>query len=1032
MLPTKTVRKVRTATKASADKSSIKFTMEKNNPFPGLRPFRYEESHLFFGREGQIDEVVKKLTDHKFVAVIGTSGIGKSSFMYCGLLPILYGDYKTEQSSQWDISICRPGIAPIKNLADALSESELKNVEEEKHEIVKNMNFLSLRGSSNGLVELVKNRFRTEQKNYLIFIDQFEELFRFKNTDDNAVDEAAAFIKLLTEAVTQTEVPIYVVVTMRSDFVGDCSQFPRLTMLINDSQFLIPQMIREEKKQAILGPVSVMGGKIDDRLVQQILNDVGDNADALPIMQHALMRTWDFWQKTGDSDSMNLGHYEAIGGMKKALSVHANEAYNELNEKQKKICEKIFKTITEKGEEGRGVRRPAKLSEIAVIASAPMEEVAEVVDHFRQPGKTLLMPPFTVKLNENSVIDISHESLMRIWVMLNKWVEEESESVKLYLRLAEAAEMHQLGKAGLWRPPDLQIALNWQAEQNPSAVWGLRYHKAYERTMLFLEFSKKEFEREQINKEKMQRRRLIAARITALILGLGAIVAFLFFIYGEQQRREAEKQKAEATKQSKIAQEQATLAHNESIKARESEQKALEQKQIAEEETEKAIESEKRAQEQKRLAELATKDALRQKALAVEAQNLALTEERKAYNLRMLSIAKSMAIKSVSLTDKEQKGLVAQQAYQFNKEHGGKDLDPDVFDAMYNATKALGDSSFKPLKGHTQNVRALSTTLTGKYIYSAGSDGKINRWDPKDANGSRQTVGETMNLVHKAMALSPNNKLLASGGDYNYLQVFDLDKIGSKPKIIKSKTTETWFVGFTPDSKGLVSVGNDKKIFYWDLESNLPTQITSSDTKINTLALSPMGSNLIIVGKANGEISIIDRDKNNEISVLHTDNASIVSLAFSKNGKLLAAGNEKGMVRIFDMTTRTLFTSLSGHTARVNNIRFNNDGDRLATGSFDKTVRLWNLLNIYDPPIVLKDHDDWVWSIEFSPDGNKLLAGCKDNQIKVWPTKIDLMKNIICDKITRNLNSKEWEQFVGDDINYRKTCLDKPKGNGVK
>jgi WD40 repeat protein len=1025
MLSTKSAKKVTPAERKPMLKEPAKVGIETNNPFPGLRPFRYEESHLFFGREGHIDEVIKKLTEHRFVAVLGTSGIGKSSFMYCGLLPIMYGDLKSELASQWDIAVCRPGISPIKNLSDSLSQNELKQEQdEERHEMIRDMNFMTIRGSSNGLVDLIGKKYEAEHKNQLIFIDQFEELFRFKNTDDQSTDEASAFIKILTEAVAQKEVPIYVVITMRSDFVGDCSQFPRLTALINDSQFLIPQMVRDEKKLAILGPVSVMGGKIDDKLVQEILNDVGDNADALPIMQHALMRTWDYWKRNGDSDYMDISHYQAIGGMKNALSVHANEVFNELNETQKKICEKIFKTITEKGDEGRGVRRPAKLKDIAIIANAPVEEVTGVVDHLRQPGKTLLMPPYTIKLTENSVIDISHESLMRIWVMLNKWVDEEAESVKMYLRLAEAGEMHQLGKAGLWRPPDLQIALNWQAEQNPSAVWGLRYDNAYERTMLFLEFSKKEYEREQIMKEKMQRRRLIAARITALILGLGAVVAFLFFIYGEQQRREAEKQKAEARKQSIVAQEQAKLAKKESANARESEKQALAQKKIALMETERALQNE-------RIAELATKNALIQKARAEQAHKIALTEERKAYNMRMLSIAKSMAIKSVSLTDKEQKGLVAQQAYIFNKEHGGKELDPDVFDAMYNAVKALGDSTFKPLRGHTQNVRALTSTLTGQYIYSAGSDGKINRWDPKKEDGSKQLIGEVPNLVHKAMAVSPDNKYLVSGGDYSYLQLFDLTTVGSKPKILKAKTTETWFLGFTPDSKGIISAGNDKKIVYWDLETNTPTELSTSDAKINTIAISPTG-NFIVVGKGSGEITILDRGNNNAISQLYMDAASIVSLAFSKNGMLLAAGNEKGVVRLWDMTSKVLISSLTGHTARVNNIRFSNDGERLATGSFDKTVRVWNVLNIFDPPIVLRDHDDWVWSIEFSPDGNKLLAGCKDNKIKVWPTKIELMKDIVCGKVNRNLNKKEWEQFVADDVTYQKTCLDKPKGEGIK
>ncbi|HEY8402509.1 MAG TPA: hypothetical protein VIK89_14675 [Cytophagaceae bacterium] len=1013
--------------------SGTKTTIEKANPFPGLRPFRYEESHLFFGREGQIDEVVKKLVDHRFVAVVGTSGIGKSSFMYCGLLPILYGDYKTEFSSQWEVAICRPGVSPIKNLSDAISENELKQqTEEERKEIVRNMNYLTLRGSSNGLVELIRQKARKEPKNYLIFIDQFEELFRFKNTDEHATDEAAAFIKLITEAAIQKEVPVYVVITMRSDFVGDCSQFPKLTMLINDSQFLIPQMVREEKKMAILGPIAVMGGKIDDHLVQQILNDVGDNADALPIMQHALMRTWDYWQRTSDSiEAMDISHYEAIGGMKKALSVHANEAYNELNEKQKKICEKIFKTITEKGEEGRGVRRPTKLKDIAVIAGAPMEEVIEVVDHFRKPGKTLLMPPYNIKLDENSVIDISHESLMRIWVMLNKWVEEEAESVKLYLRLAEAAEMHQLGKAGLWRPPDLQIALNWQAEQNPSPVWGLRYHNAYERTMLFLDFSKKEYEREQIMKEKMQRRRLIAARITAIVLGLGAVVAFLFFIYGEQQRREADKQRLEARKQSEEAQKQAIIAKKQSEIAQKNAEEAEKQTKIAIAAAELAEKNAKEANHQKLLAQLATDNALKEKEKAEQAHKIAITEERKAFNLRMLSIAKSMAIKSVSITEKDKKSLVAQQAYLFNKNHGGKPNDPDVYDAMYYAVKNVDDPTLASLKQHGQNVRSIASSKTGKHIYSAGSDGQIVKWDVKKKESSFTKVFEAPGMVHKAIAVSPDNKYLVSGGDYAYLQLFDLTTPGSNPKILKAKTTETWFVGFTPDSKGIISVGNDKKVLYWNLEKS--EEITTSDAKVNTIAISPV-NNDIVIGKGNGEIVMINRDNNNSQSLLFQDPQStpIVSLAYSKNGALLAAGNERGVVRIWDMSTKTLLASLPGHTARVNNIRFSNEGDKLATGSFDKTVRIWNMMSIYDPPIVLKDHDDWVWSIEFTPDGDKLLAGCKDGQIRVWPTNIELIKDILCDKVNRNLDAKEWEQFVGSDVKYERTCLDKPQGEGIK
>src|SRR5690606_22668491 len=94
------------------------------NPFPGLRPFGFEESHLFFGREGQSDEVLLNLARHRFTAVIGASGSGKSSLMYCGLIPILYGGFMTQAGADWTVLVTRPGISPIDNLAEAIVSKE--------------------------------------------------------------------------------------------------------------------------------------------------------------------------------------------------------------------------------------------------------------------------------------------------------------------------------------------------------------------------------------------------------------------------------------------------------------------------------------------------------------------------------------------------------------------------------------------------------------------------------------------------------------------------------------------------------------------------------------------------------------------------------------------------------------------------------------------------------------------------------------------------------------------------------------------
>src|ERR1043165_3829791 len=136
---------------------------------------------------------------------------------------------------------------------------------------------------------------------------------------------------------------------MRSDFLGDCSQFFELPEAINNGQYLIPRMTRDERREAISGPVAVGEGAISEPLVNQLLNDAGDSPDQLPIMQHALMRTWDYWlSRRRNGEGIEISDYDAIGGMGSALSRHADEAYEELSDEQKVIAERLFKGLTEK------------------------------------------------------------------------------------------------------------------------------------------------------------------------------------------------------------------------------------------------------------------------------------------------------------------------------------------------------------------------------------------------------------------------------------------------------------------------------------------------------------------------------------------------------------------------------------------------------------------------------------------------------------------------------------------------------------
>ena len=195
-------------------------------------------------------------------------------------------------------------------------------------------------------------------------------------------------------------------------------------------------------------------------LVTRLLNDVGDNPDQLSILQHALNRTWAYWENEGGAQGeLELQHYLAIGGMAQALDRHAEKAYGELGSAdQKDLAAQVFKALTDKTTDARGTRRPTRFATLSEITAAAPEELESVMAVFRKPSRSFLMPPLGEALTADTVIDISHESLMRVWKRLSDWGDAEARSAGIYTRLAERAARHALGKADLYTQLELDEA----------------------------------------------------------------------------------------------------------------------------------------------------------------------------------------------------------------------------------------------------------------------------------------------------------------------------------------------------------------------------------------------------------------------------------------------------------------------------------------------------------------------------------------------------------------------------------------------
>jgi hypothetical protein len=166
-----------------------------------------------------------------------------------------------------------------------------------------------LRRGPLGLVEVVDESLLGPETNLLVLVDQFEELFRYRSKGN--VDEAEAFVALLLASCAQRDVPIYIVITMRSDFLGDSALFRGLPETINDSQYLTPRLTREQIRAAIVGPAKVFSGDVEPALVNRLVNDVGPDSDQLPLLQHALMRMWERDGVTGKPEKRAGWHRPA-------------------------------------------------------------------------------------------------------------------------------------------------------------------------------------------------------------------------------------------------------------------------------------------------------------------------------------------------------------------------------------------------------------------------------------------------------------------------------------------------------------------------------------------------------------------------------------------------------------------------------------------------------------------------------------------------------------------------------------------------
>jgi hypothetical protein len=479
-------------------------------PFPGLRAFNRDESDLFFGRDGAVNEMVDKLAETRFLAVVGASGTGKSSLVRTGLLDGLELGLHPA-GSDWAFAIMTPGGQPLGNLACALCQvTDPDGGHVDRHDDPFGPAALlegRLRRGPQGLVEWRAEVALDAEMNVLILVDQFEELFRFATYADR--EDAEAFVNLLVAAVEDASSRIQVVITMRSEFLGACALIPGLAERLNHGAYLTPRMTREECRKAIIGPARLVGAEIESALVTRLLNDIasfapwegGDSdhlrtlarrADQLPVMQHLLNRLWSHASAGGDGRvTVRLEDYETLGGLGGALDAHGADVLAGIDPDRRLVVERIFRALVVGTTVADAIRRPLALNDLADEVGEPLDTVAALVDRFRANDCNFLRPSPPLPIHPDTVIDISHESLIRQWSTLSDWVMEEARAARYWRRLENAAERYVAGEDELLSGLALQNLLQWWKDAALGPHWAKRYAKDYDKTIRYLEESER-------------------------------------------------------------------------------------------------------------------------------------------------------------------------------------------------------------------------------------------------------------------------------------------------------------------------------------------------------------------------------------------------------------------------------------------------------------------------------------------------------------------------------------------------------------
>ncbi|MEY2633099.1 MAG: hypothetical protein RIR00_1753 [Pseudomonadota bacterium] len=1046
---------------------------EVTAPYPGLRPFEPFEGEIFFGREGHTDRLLEILQAQGFLSVIGPSGGGKSSLVRAGLLPALAAG-RLGTGSHWRLALLRPGHQPLLALAQALiaphalgpelladgaapasaTSTSLLPATVADATVDGALIAAELRRGPEGLARLLAQAQarRVAQAggkalpplNLLILADQFEEVFTYRNAAPDP-KEGAAFVDLLLAArelgqqAAADGIRPVVALTMRTDFLGDCVQFAELPEAINRSQYLTPRLKREELRAAILGPARLFDGEVEAGFIEQVIDQIGADSDQLPQLQHALARWWQGAAKESAQPLIGAEQAAKMGDVASALNQHAEQLYKSLSPARQQACEWLFRAICTGREGAAAVRRPQTLSAIATWSSQPLAELQAVVQQLAAPDVSFLH--HGRQLDANSVIDLTHEALMRQWGRLQGWIGGELERGQGWQRWQKRAAEHAAKKSEWLTGADLARAFEWwnpgntEAVWQPTATWASRYglNQAHELATLrtFL-LDSQQHAQDALAQEARHQRELA------------------------EQAQQAERRLKEMLFESHLT--HASLA----AKAED----YAEAKRILEEsaELDAVIPTERRrarnllachvatmggpAADKVYLADGKPLPALSGGvAVSPDGRLLAAAGERGTlvlYDAASGALLKRLEGHDPNAGPSSDRGKISAIAFD-----GKGNLYSAGFDGRVIRWAMPSGQKLREWRATSNRVNGLAIRPDGQQLATGDDSGTITLWSLPEGRGLKQLKGHKSGIAYSSSSLvySPDGKQLASASQDNTARLWNLAS-GQVVQVLRGHNDDVSSVDFSPDGRLLATSGDDRRIVLWQVANGQSLRaLTGHQSMVLGLRFSADGTTLYSASRDNTlrtwdvasgatlrvfqgheaglwsvALAPAGGDGAQAWAVTAADDGTLrrwplasaaapraagqwtwdtagktaaISTAIAPDGRWAVVGLEDGTLRLHALPGGEVLGEVAqAHGDQVLRIAFSPDGRTLATGSHDNTAKLWAIHSEargsagQAPRLelrhTLKAHTDTVYAVSFSPDGQRLATASYDGHIGLF------------------------------------------------